>query len=147
MNTLEVAMIFDKALSLKLGQSIEVSVKDKGQAFSLRTMLYRERKKLLEQGQNTNISFSTTVLFSGGAIVSLTNEPPVKIILKEENGKETPLILDFKKKTTSLIDQDRERIIRMMYEDALSQKDILDYFKDLKEDEITLIEGLFKEEK
>ena len=111
-------------------------------------MLYRERAKHLQQGQYANISFSVKVESSGKATVIITHTEPLKMILIDEDGSETPLILDFKKReVSSSLNQGKERMIRMMFEDALSRKEILDYFKDLNEDEIALIEELFKEDK
>ncbi len=46
------------------------------------------------------------------------------------------------------IDPNRERMIKVMHEDNLSQEEISNYFKDLNEAEIALIEELFiKKEK
>ena len=41
------------------------------------------------------------------------------------------------------IDPNRERTIKAMHEDGLSQEEILSYFKDLNEAEIALTEELF----
>ena len=152
MNAAEVSAIFDRALALKPGQAIKISVENKNHAISFRTMLYRERKKLLDKGLSTNIVVSKIEESQGETAVIILNKLPTKMVLIEQDGVETPLTLDFGQEltqeavlpTTALA---RERMIRMMYEDSLSQKEILDYFKDLDEDEIALIEELFKGEK
>lgn len=152
MNAAEVSAIFDRALALKSGQAMKVSVEDKNHAISFRTMLYRERKKLLDKGLSTNIVVSKIEESPEETIVIILNKLPTKIVLIEQDGVETPITLDFGQELAQeaislTIDPDKERMIRMMYEDFLPREEILDYFKDLNKDEKDLIESLYNKRK
>lgn len=149
MNVKEVKAIFDKALTMKIGESLKLTIEDRPHAVSFRTMFYRERKKFLDQGGNTGVVVSKILEFPDKAIVVVTNNPPTEIMLVDEHGKETALTLSFGtepiyKDTTIEIDPGKEKMIKTMIEDNLSKEEILGYFEDLNDGEKALIETLFE---
>ena len=149
MNAKEVKAIFDKALTMKVNESLKLAVEDRPRAVSFRTMFYRERKRFLDQGGNTSVVVSKILEFPDKAIVVVTNNPPIGLILVDEHGKETDLTLSLDadpiyKDTTIEVDPDKEKMIRAMVEDKLPKKEILGYFEDLNEGEKALIETLFE---
>lgn len=95
MNATQVRAIFNKALSLKPKESIKITLPSKGQAVSFRTMLYRERKKLLDQGGQTDLVVSTIEETLGGVVVvTISCLDPLEMFIVSADGVKRPVDLE-----------------------------------------------------
>lgn len=127
--------IFDKALTIKPGQTLLVPCHDFKQQESLRVSLAYQRRMFL---QTSGIDFdiiASKVTKGGKPFVSLTKMPRIETgFLVEEDGKVETVSL----KPTPLTEIGRDaldvsRLRQAMLEDGMSEADIAAYFADSQE--------------
>ena len=95
MNSEQVKDIMKVALELKEGDSMSIEVPSKGHGFSLRTMFYRERLKVLRNGVAVNVSVSTIAQRENGQwFVILSREKPLQITVHKADGSSSTQVVD-----------------------------------------------------
>jgi len=131
--------LIDQILQADTGESLWIPCNSQRQALSLKVKCWRKLKKYQEvTGEDPHITISIRSQDKETFIVLTKESFSSKAFLLTNQGEKKSL-------TQATTAPDRERMIRMMYEDSISHEEILDYFKDLNEDETALIGELFKE--
>ena len=90
-----VKTIFEKALNLTSGQSLDIPIESKEHGLSFRTMFYRERKRFLEQGMHTDLVVGSIKEIDGSWVASIKCQEPLIMTLHKEDGTSEKLPLDF----------------------------------------------------
>jgi hypothetical protein len=90
-----IRIIFEKALNLTSGQSLDIPIESKAHGMSFRTMFYRERKKFLERGMHTNLVIDSIKEVDGAWVATIKCHIPLIMTLHKEDGSEEKLSLDF----------------------------------------------------
>lgn len=94
MNSEQVKDILKVALELKEGDSMSIEVPSKGHGFSLRTMFYKERLKILKSGIEVNVSVSAIIQKEDGQwIVILSHEKPLRATIHKGDGSSSTVAI------------------------------------------------------
>lgn len=130
--------IFDKAITLKPGQTLLVPCHDYKQQESLRVSLAYQRKVFLSSADVAFDILSSKVSKNGKPFVSLTKLPRIEtgFIVEEDGQVET---ISLKPDPVSSIGRDGLDMARMkqaMRDDGMSEADIAAYFADSQETSI-----------
>ena len=91
MNIEQVRALTQLTLDLELGETLSIEIPSKNQGLSLRTMFYRERKKLLEKGISLNVVIKLIKVDEEDkyCAVFIKEETPEVVICKADGTRKT----------------------------------------------------------
>ena len=129
----------DEILADEAGACIWIPCENSRQAQSLKMKAWRYLKQYKESTGQDPFVISYKKDEEGNLFLVLTKQKFLSGSFRVSPTGEKTLLVE------TSIDPNRARMIKAMHEDGLSQEEIFNYFKDLNEAEIALMEELFIE--